>query len=222
MKRYFRFIVSTLCGLLLCPTTCLAVCTSSFVPTPNAKLGNSSLAGVGGSSFADVWAVGTAGLDPLVEHFDGAGWSIVSSPSHRHRSDALTSVTAVSQTDAWAVGASLGGDQRVYELSEHWNGNHWTVVPTFDDKHNFLSAVSSVPSDPTSVWAVGGSFVPYCRPPSGCDGPVAMFWSPRNHSWIETDATLNTTNSILSAVASVPGGKAWAVGSQDRRFGSCC
>jgi hypothetical protein len=157
-----------------------------------------------------------------VEHFDGAAWSVVSSPSHRHRSGTLTSVTAVSQVDAWAVGASLGGDQRVYELSEHWNGNHWTVVPTFDDRHNYLSAVSSVPSDPTSVWAVGGSFVPNCRPPYGCDAPVAMFWSHRSHSWIKTDATLNTLNSVLSAVVSVPGGKAWAVGSQDRMFYSCC
>lgn len=222
MKRWFRFILSTLCGLLLCPATCLAVCTSTLVPTPNILPASSSLAGVGGSNSADVWAVGTAGLDPLVEHFDGASWSIASSPSHRHRSGTLTAVSAVSPSDAWAVGASLGGDQRVYELSEHWNGNHWTVVPTFDDRHNYLSAVSSVPSDPTSVWAVGGAFQPNCRVPYGCNGPVAMFWNHRSHSWTETDATVNTLSAVLSAVVSVPGGKAWAVGSQDRMFGSCC
>lgn len=220
MKYRIRVIASLASGILAFPGTALATCTSSLVSTPNGA-GSSSLNGVGGSSATDVWAVGTSGpynnkcaFQPLAEHFTGSSWSIVPVPCLRGSTgDFLNAVTAVSPSDAWAVGVWEGSQPN--ELVEHWTGSAWTVVP-MGDATDSLMAVSSVPLDATSVWAVGVARPEYCRQPPGCDTEIAKYWSVSQHTWVSTNAVLYTVNGSLSAVASVPGGNAWAVGSQDR------
>jgi hypothetical protein len=76
----------------------------SCVPTPSASI----LHGVGGTSGADVWAVGEAGT---ILHFDGGSWSTVPSPT----SNNLYGVWASGPCDVWAIGdavyhAQPGGD----------------------------------------------------------------------------------------------------------------
>src|SRR5262249_50650992 len=76
------------------------------------------LADVAGDSGTDVWAVGyhfdstIGGWDGLIEHWNGASWSIVPSPSTLSQPSpanvlSLSSVVALSPSDAWASG-SLG------------------------------------------------------------------------------------------------------------------
>ncbi len=88
------------------------------------------LSGVSGSSADDVWAVGgsdahaQSGSKSFIEHWDGARWSSVRSPTRPHFSSALASVTAVSPTTAWAVGTERKANTS--GLTQHWDGTDWT------------------------------------------------------------------------------------------------
>jgi hypothetical protein len=85
------------------------------------------LQGMTGTSANDVWVAGYAratqgSIGPLVEHFDGASWTITPTPVAK---GGLWGISAVSPTDVWAVGA----DNRVAfterPLALHWNGATW-------------------------------------------------------------------------------------------------
>jgi hypothetical protein len=71
----------------------------------------------------DVWAVGSTATSfsspskALIEHFDGTSWRIAAIPAASGTS--LTSVTAVSATDVWAVGNGH---------TLHWDGHTWTAT----------------------------------------------------------------------------------------------
>src|SRR5260370_165387 len=78
--------------------------------TPNPSLTYNFLEGVSAVSGSDAWAVGNYdnGLsDSLILHWNGTAWSQVNSPNaSAYPSDyGLTGVSAVSGTDAWAVGS---------------------------------------------------------------------------------------------------------------------
>ena len=66
------------------------------VPTPSANI----LHGVGGTSGADVGAVGEAGT---ILHFDGGAWSTVPSPT----SNNVYGVWASGPCDVWAIGDAV-------------------------------------------------------------------------------------------------------------------
>ena len=91
----------------------------------------------------DAWAVGYSGngssQNALIEHWNGTKWSIVPSPSP----GILFGVTAVSSSDAWAVGEA--------GLIEHWNGSSWKVARSPSASRLYgVTAVSS-----SDAWAVG-------------------------------------------------------------------
>src|SRR5215471_16759378 len=75
--------------------------------------GGGALFGVAATSAGDAWAVGCAGncfqgfggIKTLILHWNGTAWTRVPSPSPGVGS-ALSSVTAVSATSAWAVGCT--------------------------------------------------------------------------------------------------------------------
>jgi len=69
----------------------------------------SVLSAVAASSPTDVWAVGNrlnyrSTFRTLIEHFDGAGWSVVPSPNANVRDDLLQGVAVDSTPGAWVVG----------------------------------------------------------------------------------------------------------------------
>jgi hypothetical protein len=116
----------------------------------------------------DVWAVGVTEWDlgdgipvaqPLVEHWNGAYWSLVDVPdpeplppdwalahdpvpagtSGAVGSAALLGITASSVDDVWAVGgyeddrgAETGNVSPWATLTEHWDGSSWSIVPAPD------------------------------------------------------------------------------------------
>src|ERR1051325_8502083 len=69
----------------------------------------------------------------------------------------LFAVTALSPTDAWAVGGYLKGG-RGLPLAEHWDGSTWKAVhvPAPFPTDNELHAVSGTSS--ADVWAVGWGY----------------------------------------------------------------
>jgi hypothetical protein len=101
----------------------------SVVSTPMLS-GRASFDGVAAVASNDAWAVGAQNIsstgvaEPLIEHWDGTSWSVVSSPKLK-QDGTMTAVTAISTNTAWAVGFldNFSGD-----LVEHWDGTSWSVV----------------------------------------------------------------------------------------------
>jgi hypothetical protein len=79
-------------------------------PTPG---GNGFLYGVTASSDRDVWAVGTdrdatGALHALVEHFDGASWSVARTPDPGSAGNMFYGVAERGPEDVWATGQRIG------------------------------------------------------------------------------------------------------------------
>ena len=108
----------------------------------------------------DVWAVGEHGQGgstylPLIEHYDGAAWSVVSSDPTAGSTVNLTGVDGLSSNDAWTVGWNVrAGEQTISALAEHWDGTRWTTSATVTPGYSSnLTGVSVISTD--DVWAVG-------------------------------------------------------------------
>src|SRR6516162_803462 len=101
----------------------------SAVPTPTLQ-GRNDFDGVAAVASNDVWAVGAQNISstgfaqPLIEHWDGTSWSVVSSPKLK-QDGALEAVTAISKNNVWPVGLL---DDLSAALVEHWDGTSWSVV----------------------------------------------------------------------------------------------
>jgi hypothetical protein len=105
----------------------------SLVPSPNPG-SSGELNAVSAVSPSDVWAVGcylasprTNEWKPLALHWNGTAWAQVASPNPGGSAGTcLTAVSALSSSDAWAVGSTdpFGTDTKTVIL--HWNGTNWT------------------------------------------------------------------------------------------------
>lgn len=108
------------------------------------------LALVPGTSPVRLWAVGLSTLTnrQLIEAWSGSRWTVTPTPNLAGQSR-LNSVTALSDSNAWAVGLSRSG-----ALVEHWNGRAWNRVPAPPALSTVvLNGVGAVAAN--DVWAVG-------------------------------------------------------------------
>jgi hypothetical protein len=177
---------------------------------------DSSISGVGASTNIllsvsadasnDVWAVGTETL----LHFNGTTWTEVPSPFLH-----ANSVTALSPTNAWAVGTvTVFADHRQHTKPaiEHWDGTSWSIVsspnpnpaPTRDTALYGIAAISA-----NDIWAVGaGNF-------STTSGTVTLIehWDGTSWTIISSPDPGNASNALF-AVAALSDGTLVAVGSQ--------
>ena len=142
----------------------------TIVSSPNTSSAQTNyLRGVSCTSSSNCWAVGyhETGIptgptyQTLIERWDGASWSIVSSPNTAStQNNYLYGVTCAAAADCWAVGEYINTPSAGYQtLVERWNGTLWSVIssPNPDPaQHNFLFAVSC--SSPTECSAVGDYF----------------------------------------------------------------
>jgi hypothetical protein len=130
-------------------------------PTPAGSLGN-SLSDLTCNSASDCWASGSSDPGPgfgwatLIEHWDGSVWTIVASPNTSPtRNNFLFGVTCASASDCWVVGrASNGAVEQT--LTEHWDGNSWTIITSPDTsstRPNLLARVACASG--ADCWAVG-------------------------------------------------------------------
>jgi len=136
----------------------------NVVKSPNPGSDVNILRGVTAISANDVWAVGSyisGGISgptrTLIEHWNGASWSVVESPSPGAHGNALGGVSAISANDVWAVGGSdtfQGQNDVSQTLIEHWNGRNWSVVQSPNlGKGDALRGVSAISAN--DVWTVG-------------------------------------------------------------------
>ncbi len=136
----------------------------SIIPSPVYPTNVDFLESVSALSATDIWAVGSFTI-PNAEgspyqnatmHWNGAAWSIVTVPQPDPALDILTSVSAISSNDVWAVG--LIGTGTGFEAPEtvHWDGVSWSLVavPTGSKATELLGVAAVATND---VWAVGES-----------------------------------------------------------------
>src|SRR5262249_18448936 len=110
------------------------------------------------ASASDVWAVGDqegadGRFETLVEHFDGARWSVVASPDPGSAGNPLYGVAAAGPDDVWAVGQQVGAGGPERSLVEHWNGTRWSVVPSAGNG-SASGMLFGVTAGDAGVWAV--------------------------------------------------------------------
>jgi hypothetical protein len=173
-----------------------------------------ALALIPGTSPARMWAVGVDSQTQtqLIERWDGHIWSVIPSP-RKERLGNLAGATAISPTDAWAVGSDGNGT-----LIEHWNGAAWlTSTPAATTAITPLTGITAVAAN--NVWAVG-----YCTSTTSCTGqessvqepttvthdiPVTEQWDGTVWRIIAQPATYGQLNGVAARTAS----NVWAVGS---------
>lgn len=166
-----------------------------------------TLMAVAGVSPRDVWAVGSAqtgsGHTPLTERWNGLAWKTWSKPNVDGE---LTSVTAISATNAWAVGYYTHPLQHPGPLIEHWNGRIWSLANApnlgIGDQLHAAAALQG-----GHVWASGSAL-------DGYGGILTVAKRLDRFEWRNLSPTNPTTSegSLLS-VSVVSPGDVWVVGS---------
>ena len=106
----------------------------TVVSSPNVGTNTTELRSVSCVSVSFCVATGSyinGGLtaQTLVEHWNGASWTVVSSPNVGTSFNVLDSVSCVSVSFCVATGIHNGGSP-LQTLVEHWDGVSWTVVPS--------------------------------------------------------------------------------------------
>jgi hypothetical protein len=133
----------------------------TVVPVAQPDETSSSLDALSAISASNVWAVGeqigsgtAIGGSTLIEHWNGAAWSIVPSPTPG-ADPSLSGVAGRSASDVYAVGSDLpsinGGADQAMIL--RWNGSSWSV----DSNGVFTGSLFSAATFPGAAneWAVG-------------------------------------------------------------------
>ncbi len=188
------------------------------VPSPNAGpyLTGNVLLDAAANSPTDAWAVGTRPnqseflYPPLAMHWDGAQWSVVSTPALPYvpafgfETSRFNSVAAVSSADVWAAGywddpSCICGRTVI----EHWDGTSWSLVATPNPGiGNYLHGIAAASA--TDVWAVGRRWNNYST------------WEPLilrydGTTWSAIDQPQHEFGELLS-VAALAADDVWAVG----------
>ncbi|MGH2681806.1 MAG: hypothetical protein ACRDIX_01075 [Actinomycetota bacterium] len=105
------------------------------VPGPTGEAGHQTPTALGGSSFSDVWAVGSEPTSSLlVAHWEGSEWiaTQVEPPIlGENTNPSFEDVVVVSPRAAWAVGHYQRPDgRRLYPWVEYWDGSRWVLAET--------------------------------------------------------------------------------------------
>jgi hypothetical protein len=190
----------------------------AIVPSPPESFGdNYLLTSVAAVAPNDVWAVGyhdrgSGSSATLIEHWDGAQWSIVPSPNPGAYYGSLYGVTAIASDDLWAVGAySNDGGSTYPSMMLHWNGTQWTVVPG-NSPHLYNSLRGVAAAAPDDIWAVGLSADCYlCL----TFDTLIQHWDGTRWSVVPSPNGNNQFNR-LRGVAVVSPGEVWTAGYSDQ------
>jgi hypothetical protein len=108
--------------------------TMMATPSPAGQIiaGFSDIACVSRSNCTVVGNSGSGSdVNPLAEHWNGAAWTLMSTPSPPSLSgSSFSGVACSSPSNCSAVGITEGGNYVWLPMVEHWNGTTWTIVST--------------------------------------------------------------------------------------------
>lgn len=151
-------------------------------------------------------AVNLSSIGTVIEHWDGAQWSVVPNPASARQHARLNALAVIAANDIWAVGQQNDDSGNPLPLALHWNGTKWQEVqaPAGNGGEGALTAVSA--AGPDDVWAVGSQLQA-----AGSDlaAPFAEHWD--GSAW--TVAALpDHDNGQLTGVYAAGPGDVWATG----------
>jgi hypothetical protein len=160
----------------------------------------------------DIWAAGQKftyyGSKTLIEHWNGIGWNIVSSPNPGAETscghgNVIKKMTPISTTDVWAVGYHHSCSL-FKTMILHWNGNSWNnVVPPNPNPSGYNGVAAASSND---VWAVG-----YREAQNGALLTLIEHWD--GSKWKVVASPNATTNAnVLNAATAISSNNVWAVG----------
>ncbi len=148
---------------------------------------------------------GTSNLQSIIEHFNGASWSLVPNPNP-HDANRLDGISADSASDVWAVGLSDTNDGVTFPLVEHFNGVSWSEVSVVNPGTQIvLRGVAAL--SPTNVWIVGFTNTTNTPPATVIEHFDGRAWS------IVPSPSPGVQGSFLAAITAVSPTDIWAVGS---------
>jgi len=192
--------------------------TWQIIPSPNTSLSVNALGGIAANSSSDAWAVGLASSsepvtqeNPLVEHWDGQHWHIVSTPA-LSEGGILSSVITLAPDNAWAVGEEFSSptipknNANTQALIEHWNGHQWSVVQSSVSGSQIGSLHKLVALSADDIWAVGsysGNIM--------TGGPIPLIEHWDGHLW-KLISNPSTSAEQLSDIVALAPDNIWAVG----------
>ena len=183
------------------------------VPTQRSRVTkDSSLTGIAVTARCNAWAVGWNFTGPLtqtlIEHWNGAKWTQVPSPSpyRPHGDNLLYGVAATSFRNAWAVGvgAQRPGVSAIRTLTEHWDGTGWMHVssPTPGGGAGLNAVAVNSPAD---AWAAGWYQA------KNSDVTLIEHWNGK--SWTHVPSpNPDTADALLTGIAATSASNSWAVG----------
>lgn len=196
--------------------------TWSMVPIPDLGSNFTYVADIYARSSSDAWVVGQRCVDadcnsiePIMLHWNGRVWSIVSLPDVGGSGGYLSAVWAISPNNVWAVGAVCTNAACTQErgLIMRYNGRGWTIVAnpnpgSYDTNFQGVLAVSH-----NDIWASGS----YSQ-----DGDtwqnVMMHWD--GHSWaVYPVSSPGSVDNNLRGMAALNRHNIWVVGDQDSGSG---
>ena len=143
----------------------------------------------------------------LIQHWDGASWSIVPSPNVGTEDNELLAIDGVAGNDLWAVGSYYNNYGVSQPLVEHWDGTSWIATvgasngPLADHSLSSVHAISA-----TDVWAVGA----YSNE-NGALQTLTSRWDGTRWSIISSP-NVGMADNILRGVSAVSTNDIWAVG----------
>jgi hypothetical protein len=188
----------------------------SIVTSPNTSTTQDNyLSGVTCTSASDCWAVGDYVIfsgngfyyQTLVEHWNGAAWSIVPSPNATTGQDnQLRGVTCTSASDCWAIGSYNTDFSSPHTLVEHWNGAAWSIVSTNITQENVPFGVTCTSA--SDCWAVGY----YGTPDNPHFHTFVAHWNGAAWSFVTSPNTSTTQDNRLDGVTCSSASDCWAVG----------
>lgn len=172
------------------------------------------LLAVGASGRHDVWAVGQVFTghrdETLTVHWDGHSWVRKTSPNPGSTGTSLSSVVALSASNAWAVGlasknsGTASNNPGTQTLILHWNGRKWWRVkspsPGGFGKDDELSGVAAISA--SKMVAVGSAFA--------SNKTIILAWN--GMSWVRLPSPRQGTGTVLFGVGASSAANVWAVG----------
>lgn len=189
----------------------------SIEPSPNSAPVPADTYGAGTTcvTSTDCWAVGwyTVGgtNQTMIQHWDGATWSLVASPNTGPtQTNILRGVTCVTSTDCWAVGLRSNEDGNAQTMTLHWDGTAWSIVPSANTSGTRSQSLSSVTcTSASNCWAVGtyanASFV---------NQTLIERWNGSSWSIIASPSSAANQPNYLNAVSCASASDCVAVGSR--------
>jgi len=141
------------------------------------------------------WVSALDGGDGGILSWDGKSWTMQQISS----AQALWAITAISATDAWAVGD--GNDDAALVL--HWNGTTWQDESPPNQTANLLAVAASGPDD---VWALGFAET----------GVIADHWNGSSWTEYQVPNLTGMGNSSTPGLTVDESGEPWIADYSDR------